>query len=741
MQIQTISLFGKNGKRRDVQLELSAVNIITGASQRGKTSLIHIIEYCLGASECMVAEGHIRKTVDWYSILLQFPDCQVFIARAAPLAGVKATSAAYMLVENEIELPSKSDLTNSTNIDSVVSFLTRKIGIPEHITEVPEEQTRAPVKIGFRHSRYYLFQSQNEIANNEVLFHQQARDRVPQNIKDTLPYFIGAAEDDRLSEIEKLRSLKRDRMRLAKQIREIESLKGDGLQKGYALLAEAAELGLYQSDDMIPKDTALLESLRLFSQWTPSDNPDLDDWDDPIVVLENENRGLIQKRNSLKVRIREAQEYTTSESGFEKAVTNQAYRLQSVGLFDKFNEIQKLCPVCDGPHEGESHFQTVIKSALGDLSNKLQGVGRSKPRISGYLSKLQEEQSEVNLQLRRVKLAIGKIREQDYEHSIAGDLNMLRARLSGKCALYIDSVDWNEDSSEFESRLSLLDEQIRILAEKLDPAALKDRLDAQLNCISEDMTAWAKELNLGYSDNRIKLDPVKLTVIADTPDGPVPLDKMGSGENWMGYHVVTYLALAKWFIDRARPVGRFVFFDQPTQVYFPADKSDTGDLSEIEKDEDRLAVKNLFEWIFKIAKELCPDLQVIITDHADIDEPWFQEAIRDVKWRGKHALIPKSWYEEEVVSEEELYSHLQGLIKLCQEELNYTPTYFIRMLEEYGAVSAVIQLVVSNKVSEGFTKLALEGRLDLSVEAVVLEEPWSSLFDDDVIASARNKLR
>lgn len=159
------------------------------------------------------------------------------------------------------------------------------------------------------------------------------------------------------------------------------------------------------------------------------------------------------------------------------------------------------------------------------------------------------------------------------------------------------------------------------------------------------MTAWAQELKLGYSNNRIKLDASKLTVVADTPDGPVPLDKMGSGENWMGYHVVTYLALAKWFIDRSRPVGRFLFLDQPTQVYFPADKSNTGDLSEIEKDEDRLAVKNLFEWIFRVTQELFPNLQVIITDHADIDEPWFQDAVRDQKWRGDHALIPKHWYE------------------------------------------------------------------------------------------------
>lgn len=645
MQILKISLYGKNGERRDIDLKLGAVNIITGASQRGKTSLIHIVEYCLGASECMIAEGHIRQTVDWYSILLQFSDCQLFIARSAPLPGVKASSAAHMLIEKKVTVPVKSELRNSTNIDSVVSFLTNKIGVPEQITEVPEGQTRSEVRIGFRHSRYYLFQSQNEIANNEILFHQQARPHIPQNIKDTLPYFIGAVEDNRLSDIEELRSLKRYRMQLVKQIKEIDSLKGDGLQKGYALLAEAAEVGLYESDNLIPNEKFLISELKKIARWMPSE-VESDDVFDPLVALEREHQGLLQKKNHLKLCLREAQEYSASESGFERAVNEQGYRLKSVGLFRQFEKIHEFCPVCNTHIEGESKFDTVIKGALSDLANKLEGVGRSKPRVSGYVGKLKNEQSEIILHIKRVKSAINKIREQDHELALYADLNILRARLAGKASLYTESVDWNVDNSDLVNRVNLLEEQISVLSERLDPSALKDKLDAQLNCIAEDMTNWARKLSLGYSErNRIRLDAAKLTVVADTPDGPVPLAKMGSGENWMGYHVVTYLALAKWFIEQSRPVGRFIFFDQPTQAFYPADKTGDGDLSEIQNNEDRLAVIRLYKLIFEVVDSLSPGLQVIITDHADIDEDWFQEAIRDNKWRGDYALIPKHWYE------------------------------------------------------------------------------------------------
>ena len=546
MQIKTISLYGKNGERRDVDFELSAVNIITGASKRGKTSLIDIVEYCLGASECTVKEGYIRQTVDWYAILLQFPDCQLFIARAAPLPGAKANSAAHMIVANDVKIPIRNEIINSTNIGSIVSFLTRKVGVPEQITEVPEGQTRSEVKIGFRHSRYYLFQSQNEIANNDILFHQQAKPHIPQNIKDTLPYFIGAADDGRLEDIEKLRSFKRERNQLAKQLREIESLKGEGLQKGYTLLTEASELGLYNSENLIPSDSVLIEELTNIARLKPQDDYSEDNTD-PLVNLEREYQGLLQKKNTLKFRLREAQEYGVSESGFEKAVNDQSYRLNVIGLFKKLERTHENCPVCETPNIGESKFEAVIKKALSDLDSKLEGISRSKPRITGYLTQLRLEQNQTLKNIRKLKASINKIREDDHELTRQVDLDILRARLAGKVSLYVESIDWNQDVSDLQIQIDILDEKITRLSEILDPESLKEKLTSQLNYIAEDMTRWARELKLEHSENRIRLDAGKLTVVADTPYGVIPLSNMGSGENWVGYHLVTYFALAKWF--------------------------------------------------------------------------------------------------------------------------------------------------------------------------------------------------
>src|SRR4051812_11225239 len=121
----------------------------------------------------------------------------------------------------------------------------------------------------------------------------------------------------------------------------------------------------------------------------------------------------------------------------------------------------------------------------------------------------------------------------------------------------------------------------------------------------------------------------------DVPDG--------GGKNWMGYHVVTHLAMQKLFRERRRPVPGLLMLDQPTQVFYPPEKVADRSVEEL-GDEDRRAVDRLFELIFAVTKQLCPDLQVIITDHADLVSPWFQQAVV-ARWRGGEKLVPESWIE------------------------------------------------------------------------------------------------
>lgn len=62
------------------------------------------------------------------------------------------------------------------------------------------------------------------------------------------------------------------------------------------------------------------------------------------------------------------------------------------------------------------------------------------------------------------------------------------------------------------------------------------------------------------------------------------------------------------------------------------------------------------------------------------------------------------------------------------------------MIHERGGLATARSLLQSQNVSEGFTKLWELGRLDLTVEALVLRSPWSQLFTEGELRIAKARL-
>ena len=86
---------------------------------------------------------------------------------------------------------------------------------------------------------------------------------------------------------------------------------------------------------------------------------------------------------------------------------------------------------------------------------------------------------------------------------------------------------------------------------------------------------------------------------------------------------------------------QFLFLDQPSQPYFPADTPVESILNQTETENpDRQAVIKMFKLIAAETK----GFQVIITEHADIKEDWYQELICENWWNGQ-SLIPQDWIE------------------------------------------------------------------------------------------------
>lgn len=71
------------------------------------------------------------------------------------------------------------------------------------------------------------------------------------------------------------------------------------------------------------------------------------------------------------------------------------------------------------------------------------------------------------------------------------------------------------------------------------------------------------------------------------------------------------------------------------------------------------------------------------------------------------------------------------IYRKAKAEAGYNATYFLQMLAADGALATARKLVMSSKPSDGFTALWERGRLDLTVEAHVLQRRFESLFTDE----------
>ena len=69
------------------------------------------------------------------------------------------------------------------------------------------------------------------------------------------------------------------------------------------------------------------------------------------------------------------------------------------------------------------------------------------------------------------------------------------------------------------------------------------------------------------------------------------------------------------------------------------------------------------------------------------------------------------------------------------------PRRLHNMLDQYGAIETARQLLRSDKLQKTFTELSRRGRLDASVEALVLQPKFRELFTDTELQKARDRLK
>ena len=644
MQIKNIILYKDAEHTRIVPFHLGKVNIITGESKSGKTALIDIIDYCLGSKDCKVAEGVIRDNVYWFAMTVVFNDNEeYFIARMNPsIKSVSAISEIYLQQGsfNE-EYPAFDEIVTNSNITGLKEFLSRKLNIAENL-QVAEGNTREALEVNFKHSRIYCYQPQTLIAQRDYLFFNQTEPFVPQAIKDSLPYFLGAIREDSLKIEQEIARRKRDLNRLVREKNEAEKIYSEGVSKAYSLIDEAKQIGLLNKTIEVKETTEALQILVSLKDW---------ELDNKQAKVEGENsilKKLLEERGNYKSELGKLEDTISATESFVKTnfsyseeVQQQKLRLEHIGLYKEPEDTnRKTCPLCFHELEHEIPSISAINNSLKELNQSLNETVREKPRLTKYLDELSKQREELKEKLLKTENGITALYQEQNEARRLRDLNLRRGKVIGRISLFLESVDFKEDKT-IDIKIETLRSEIEDLSLQIDKESKEERLASIINKINLQMSTWVSELDVEYENAPIRFDANKLTLIADTETASIPLSRMGSGANWVSYHLLIHFALHKHFIQAKRPVPKFLIIDQPSQVYFPPEK-DLDNTGEIKESADEIAVKKMFEFMINATDNLENNFQVIVTDHAYIKEDKFKNCVREV-WRDGVKLIPETW--------------------------------------------------------------------------------------------------
>ena len=86
------------------------------------------------------------------------------------------------------------------------------------------------------------------------------------------------------------------------------------------------------------------------------------------------------------------------------------------------------------------------------------------------------------------------------------------------------------------------------------------------------------------------------------------------------------------------------------------------------------------------------------------------------------------------------HEEMLGIYQKAKKECGYNATRFVQMVQEKGGLSAAKQWLSNDTPQEGLLKLWELGRLDLSMEALVLRKQFRGLFTDEELTRARKRL-
>ncbi len=657
MIIEKIILWPRNPglKRREISFEPDKVNVIEGHSGTGKTALTHIIDYCLGSGKCRIPVGVIRDKAEWFGLLLGLKDNKILVARRNPEEH-DTTGEMYFDINTRISIPERP--YKNCTVKTFKKEMSEHAGLPTISMGVMEEREGfGPAS--FRDMAAFGYLPQNIIANPDTLFFKTDTYEHQEKLRQVFPLILGIVTADELRWKQQLALLKGEYAKAEKALKANREIADNWKVELHGYYSRAQEVGLLSGGPIASSDWTVDRFVKYLEQVVKEFSEDklpllneqcTERAVDELVSLKEEEEETSRDLRIKKSELAQIRELLSVAGSYGSLLEKDSKRLAGVGWFKERLDAEASCPLCGSQQESASVELESLRKVAAEVSQFSEGISRSPAVLDREVKKLVETCNGLESKLNYIRKRKSIIEDECEEWARGRQVLVEVYRLVGRIEQTLESVRSLGPNSSLVKTANDLRGRIDELNRLISPGKFAMRKKETLLKISKLIGKYASMLELEHIEDKPQLNIVDLGLQFTSTEGRKNrLWELGSGANWMGYHVSTLLALHEYFLNsESSPVPNFLVIDQPTQVYCPTPGS--GDKIDEDKwkeaiEEETNGVKLIFKTLSHAIARSKGNLQILITEHA---EPPMWEGLEHIKlidiWRGDNDfLIPREW--------------------------------------------------------------------------------------------------
>ncbi|MEH2469200.1 hypothetical protein V1281_001546 [Nitrobacteraceae bacterium AZCC 2161] len=646
-----------NHDARRLPFEVDRVSIVTGWSSTGKSSIVDIVNYVLGSGTCSIPVGYIRDLVSWYGLEIETDAGPMRIARPKPAAR-QVSEDIWLQQGTDTEAPLPRRPTATINVARMKSMFDAMSGL-SNLGVVPEgEQNRA----SFRDMTSFNLLPQHIVANPYTLLFKADSQSHRAKLQHVLPLAMGIVTNDDLVRAHRLKLLRDELRQTETELRARRDAIDNWKANARGAFYRAQELSLLpegEPPENLQLLIGLLQKVVDAGGRTIATAGRITAAVDRLDEIRRREQALDAAIGKDRRRLRKLKSLARSVFDYDEIVSEQEASVIGVGWL-KSHLHTETCVLCGSETDIAKAALAELDGPIAELSTLAAGAASTKPMVDRDIVEIQEsllrDEREL-LTLRQTREAFEA--EVDLERGRSQSLENVY-RFIGSTEQALTMLAQVESEGGLIERVETLRKEIGAIAAQANDQEKQNRSVKAHGQISDYIPKFIADLGVGGAEGRPVLDERELNIKFEREDTNRPdfLWEIGSGENWMAYHLAALLALHGVFLKRgnANPVPTFLIIDQPSQVYFPSDTFDSFVKGEKPPGEEKRprrrrhltdieSTTRIFSTLSRAHRALKGRLQIIILDHAD-HNAWgaVNGVVGVANWRdNEDFLIPAAW--------------------------------------------------------------------------------------------------